>query len=228
MSAFDQDPSAKVDSRPLFVQLQEQRQKKQEAFDSQFTMGNSISYLDKDDAAYLEDVASERRRALLAVKQQEEEELRAFRKRTHSIDDGNELPPADDELGPHRTKIAFTSSSSSIALPPAPATTDEVTKQQPLKAPLVGAAALAKKGLAQKELLGGLIKKRPKPAVAAEPVPKKPAVAAEPKKHAVAAEPKKPAVAAASNPASSSTPVAKPGGLLGAAYVSSSDEDEGK
>lgn len=83
-SGSEYDP--KTDNRSLYERLQEQRDKKQEAYDESMKFSNQIACLDEDDIEYLEDLKKQkledelRKRLQQQDKRREEIKLEAERK----------------------------------------------------------------------------------------------------------------------------------------------------
>lgn len=82
----DSNFDPKTDTRSLYDRLQEQREKKQEAYDESMKFSNQIACLDEDDIEYLEDLKKQkleqetRKRLELLDRRREEIKLEAERK----------------------------------------------------------------------------------------------------------------------------------------------------
>ncbi|BGP31481.1 hypothetical protein JCM10296v2_003246 [Rhodotorula toruloides] len=160
-----QEEEEKYDPRSLFERLQENKTKKQEAFDEQLKFKNHFRALDEDEISFLDSMVEDGNEEEKERKRQIEEELRSFRQTVTKRSAAPAPLAITSSLSPSLSpSLASTSASTSISTPSAP-------RSKPVAPPVPKKTGAAGK---KKSLPGVVVAKKKKAAPA--PAPAKPKV----------------------------------------------------
>ncbi|BGO91003.1 hypothetical protein NBRC10512_005911 [Rhodotorula toruloides] len=155
-----QEEEEKYDPRSLFERLQENKTKKQEAFEEQLKFKNHFRALDEDEISFLDSMVEDGNEEEKERKKQIEEELRSFRQAVTKRSTAPAPPAIASSLSPSLSPLlASTTASTSTSTSAAPAS-------KPLAPPVPKKTGAAGK---KKSLPGVVVAKKKKAAPAPAP-----------------------------------------------------------